>query len=172
MLTTCSRQTVAAGGGGAQSDPIARACGRAGVDRTRAWAGGLGLGPRTRSRLPVGLGAERSPSLEGLPVPYSVEPGGGASDSDRWRDPSCASRWRSVASVHGWVRGGGAGPNPGAANAHVTRADHVGVSRWRVCGRAPGLRPAAARRPTPLLESGWAWPEPGPASGRARAREN
>jgi hypothetical protein len=109
VLTTCSRQTVAAGGGGAQSDPIARACGRAGVDRTRAWAGGLGLGPRTRSRLPVGLGAERSPSLEGLPVPYSVEPGGGASDSDRWRDPSCASRWRSVASVHGSVGGRGGG---------------------------------------------------------------
>jgi hypothetical protein len=143
VLTTCSRQTVAAGGGGAQSDPIARACGRAGVDRTRAWAGGLGLGPRTRSRLPVGLGAERSPSLEGLPVPYSVEPGGGASDSDRWRDPSCASRWRSVASVHGSVggRGGGAGPISGAVNAHVTRAGHLGVSQWRVSDVLSGAGP-------------------------------
>jgi len=72
----------------------------------------------------VGLGAERSPSLEGLPVPYSVEPG----------------RWRSVASVHGSV--GGRGPISGAVNAHVTRAGHLGVSQWRVSDVLSGAGPA------------------------------
>ena len=119
----------------------------------------------------MGLGAERSPSLEGLPVRYSVELGGGASDSDRWRDPSCAGRI-TVAQhcVHGWVGLGGGRAYPGAANAHVTRArgrNTVARVRW---GAGPAPTGGGAATDTPARIG--LGTEPKPASGRARARKN